>query len=216
MSTLGIMKTRIADELTRDDLSSQIALAITSAIQQYEGERFTFNEKRYLLPTVAGTEYYAFTSLTQTDGSALGTGETLLEIDSMALSLNNDLYRLSERSQQWMDAHGAGSTRGQPYDYAVFSDRVRLYPIPGAVYSIIISGLARLPTLSADGDTSGWMTDGEALIRSEAKAILYRDVLHDKEGLEYAALAAGNAMASLKRKASAKVATGRIAPWGNS
>lgn len=215
MSTLGTMKTRIADELSRDDLSSQIGLAIASAIQQYEGERFTFNEKRYLLPTVAGTEYYELTSLTQTDASALGTGETLLEIDSMALSLNNDLCRLSERSQQWMDTYGAGATQGQPYDYAVFSDRVRLYPIPGAVYSIIVSGLARLPALSADGDTNGWLTDGEALIRNEAKAILYRDTLRDKEGLELATLAIGSAMASLRRKASAKVATGRIAPWGN-
>ena len=36
MATLAVMKARIADELARTDLTSQIALAIQSAIDFYE------------------------------------------------------------------------------------------------------------------------------------------------------------------------------------
>ncbi|MCV0371720.1 hypothetical protein [Filomicrobium sp.] len=40
MSTLSAMKTRIAEELRRDDLAEDIANAISSAIEAYQNERF--------------------------------------------------------------------------------------------------------------------------------------------------------------------------------
>jgi hypothetical protein len=215
MATYQALKTRIADELSRDDLATQTISAIASAIQHHESKRFTFNEKRFLLPTVAGTEYYALTSMTQTDGSALGTDETLLEVDSITILINSEPYTLRDRTQQWLDRFGGGTTRGQPYDYGIFGNQIRLYPIPDAVYSLTISGLARLPTLSGDSDSNGWTEDGEALIRSEAKLILYRDILRDTEGAQLAASAVDRALEALQRKAVAKLGTGRIAPWGH-
>ena len=44
MATQGDMKTRIAQELRRDDLTTEIANAISSAITFYQYDRFpTFN-----------------------------------------------------------------------------------------------------------------------------------------------------------------------------
>src|SRR5690349_10519428 len=42
--TLGDMKTRVAQELRRSDLTSQIADAINDAILEYQKERFRFSD----------------------------------------------------------------------------------------------------------------------------------------------------------------------------
>ena len=215
MTTFGAMKTRIADEIARDDLASQTALAIASAVQELEGERFAWNEKRYLLATVIGQEFYdlSATTMTNIDGSALGTSETLLEVDSIILTYNNAPYTLTARTHPWMDRWGGTTLRGMPVDYGMFGDQIRLYPIPDRVYTLTLSGLARLPALSVDADTNGWMTHGEAVIRHTAKGLLYRDVIRDAEGAQLAAAAAASAVAAAKRKMAAKAMTGRIRPW---
>lgn len=216
MSDFQTMKSRVSDELARDDLSSQIALAIKDAIREHEGKRFFFNEKRFRLLTIEDQEYYALSSLTETDETPLDAGVTLLEIDSVTLTENNQPYPLSERTQQWMDRmqSPATTTTSTPTDYAIYADEIRLYPIPDGGYECIISGLARLKTLSADADTNAWMTEGDALIRHTAKKLLYRDVLRDAVGLQMAMTAEAEALAALERKTAAKIGTGRIAAWG--
>src|SRR5690606_8798839 len=60
MTTLAIMKARIANELgQRTDLDSEIATAINAAIAAYQATRFHFNEGRTVtFTTVAGQEFY--------------------------------------------------------------------------------------------------------------------------------------------------------------
>lgn len=216
MSDFQTMKSRVGDELARDDLSSQIALAIKDAIREHEGKRLFFNEQRFRLLTIEDQEYYALSALTKTDESVLDAGVTLLEIDSITLEENGQRYTLNERTQQWMDRHQApaATTTSTPTDYAIYGDEIRLYPIPDDGYECIISGLARLSTLSDEADTNAWMTDGEALIRHTAKKLLYRDVLRDATGLQLAMTAEAEALAALERKTAAKIGTGRIRAWG--
>lgn len=213
MSTLGILKTRIADEIVRDDLSSQIGNAITTAISLWASTRFVFNEKRYALTTVASQEYYPMSSLTNTDGSAIATGETLLEIDSFTLTYGTEPYTLGDRTQQWLDREQSATFTGQPNSYGIFADQIRLSPIPAGAYACKISGLAELGTLTSDNDSNAWMTNGEALIRAQAKILLYRDIIRDMEGVATAKDALAEALDPLTRRRAAKVQTGRIAPW---
>jgi len=213
MSTLGILKTTIADEIVRDDLSSQIGRAITTAISLWASRRFVFNEKRYALTTVASQEYYPMSSLTNTDGSAIATGETLIEIDSFTLTYGNEPYTLDDRTQQWLDREQSATFTGQPNSYGIFADQIRLSPIPAGAYPCVISGLAELGALSSDADSNAWMTNGEALIRAQAKILLYRDIVRDMEGVALAKDALAEALEPLMRRRSAKVQTGRIAPW---
>jgi len=213
MSTLGILKTRIADEIVRDDLSSQIGNAITTAISLWASTRFVFNEKRYALTTVVSQEYYPMSSLTNTDGSAIATGETLLEIDSFTLTYGTEPYTLDDRTQQWLDREQSATFTGQPNSYGIFADQIRLSPIPAGAYACKISGLAELGALTSDNDSNAWMTSGEALIRAQAKALLYRDVIRDMDGVAIAKDALGEALEPLMRRRAAKVQIGRIAPW---
>lgn|SRR5215510_12331994 len=220
MTTFLVMQTRIADELVRDDLASQTRNAINDAIKTWEGIRLTFNERRYLINTVADTEYYDLTNtavLFFEDGSSVGTGGTLLEIDDIRITVNSSWYSLSPRTDAWFSRNSgpAAAYTGQPDSYGVFGNILRLFPIPDAVYPLSLAGLGRLSPvpLSADADTNPWMVEGETLIRQQAKYILYRDLLRDAEGKANAAEGVQEAQYHLERKYAGRGYTGRQKAW---
>lgn len=216
--TFAVMKARLVDEMLRDDLTAtQLGNAINDAILQFEGERFKFNERRYQILTVAGQEYYDLIgpTLLTSAGVAVGTGETLLEIDDIFTTISNNPYRLAPRTQQHINEWQSTNYQGQPADYTLYGQQLRIWPIPDQVYTLSLMGLARLPPnpLSADGDTNAWMTDAEPLIRSYAKMILYRDILRDAEGAGGALELAKEADGMLKRKMGAQAFTGAQRAW---
>jgi hypothetical protein len=53
-----------------------------------------------------------------------------------------------------------------------------LWPKPDAVYSLRLSYVQRLTTLSADGDNNGWTNYAEPLIRNRAKWDLFNNYLY--------------------------------------
>jgi hypothetical protein len=218
MTTYLIMQNRIADELVRDDLSTQIQRAINDAIKTWEGIRLKFNERRYLINTVADTEFYEFTAptLLLKDGSAVDTGETILELDSVTCTVNNFPYPLNERTEGWFARNATSTYTGQPDSYGIYENQLRIFPVPDAVYPInLAAGLARLGPnpLTADGDTNGWMTEGEPLTRQQAKLIIYRDTLRDQIGVQNASSGIQEAQWMLERKATAQNMTGVQRPW---
>jgi len=221
MTNYLIMQARIADELVRDDLAGQIQKAINSAIQTWEGFRFAFNERKYLIQTVADQEYYDLvtpTLLTYPAGAAVGTGETILELDhDPRITVNSSYYRLTPRSQSWFEDNTGPASQytGQPDSYGIFDNQLRLFPIPDGVYPLKLEGLARLSPnpLSADADTNAWMVEGEALIRQHAKLIIYRDVVRDAEGRANAADGVQEAQFQLERKSIARTMVGTQRAW---
>jgi hypothetical protein len=59
MGTLADLKSRIALELARTDLTAQIGNAVSDAIKFYGSERFWFNQSRSItFPTVNGQQAY--------------------------------------------------------------------------------------------------------------------------------------------------------------
>jgi hypothetical protein len=222
VSTFAVMQARIADDIVRDDLASQIENAINDAIELQEGERYKFNEKRYRILTVADQEYYDLTgpTLLTSAGAAVGTGEALLEVDDIFTSINNNPLRLRPRTQQHVNEWQSANFTGQPCEYAIYGQQLRIGPIPDAEYTLELMGLARLSPnpLTADADTNAWMTDGAGIIRGQAKVLIYRDVVRDMEGVALARAqiveAGGNPdPASAKRKMAAQAYTGTMKAW---
>jgi hypothetical protein len=216
------MQTRIADDTLRDDIPNQIKNAINDAIELQEGERYKFNEKRYTLLTVAAQEYYDLSepTLLASDGSALEDGELLIELDDIFATISNNPYRLCPRTQQHINEWQSTSYQGQPADYTIYGQQLRIWPIPDQAYTLSPMGLARLGPnpLSADSDTNAWMTDGGPIIRAQAQILLYRDIIRDTEGAALATQrlieAGGNPNpASAKRKIGAQAYTGRMKAW---
>ena len=208
MTTLGTMMDRIADELDRTDMTSQIQQAIKTAISKYERKRFYFNEARSLtFTTVDGQEFY--TSADATDIP------NLLFIDNVKLTISSsdkiDLDRADYSELEYLSTNST-TDEGQPTCYAYYAKQLRLYPIPDAAYAVRVSGVFALSDLSATADTNAWMTDAEALIRSRAKREIFTHVIRDVEGAQAMAQAEAEELQSLNQATNARSSTGTILP----
>lgn len=201
------MKARIADELARSDLTSQVAYAITDAIERYQPDRFWFNESRLVtLNTVAGTEFY--TALTG-DVSHI---KDVYDIDHMTIAIGGALRTLDwiEPLDAELDSDG-GSWTGQPHSYTIFDNKLRFVPVPNDAWTVRIAGhIKRAAPVSDDEANNVWMVEAERLIRARAKYNLALDVLRDTELAQTMAAAVTEAYDQLKGRTALHVGTGRI------
>lgn len=168
MSTYLEMRTRIADEIDDDGIDAQIGKAILTAIEYYARTRFFFNQKTFTFSTVADQELY-----TLSDAADIAT---FLEIDASYFTSSGNRYPIYPVSHATIDAEQTGTITGRPATWAYFAQKIRLFPIPDAVYVVTVSAHYRLTALSADADTNVWTTDAEELIRQRAKRILALDI----------------------------------------
>lgn len=197
MSTLASMKARIADEIMRDDLTSQIALAITDAIKHHQPKRYYFNEKDSITFTTA-TGY---------------TGTTLYTIDAVFVTVNGREWLMKQISPvEWRILNYSGTT-GQPYCWTYFQEEMRLYPIADQTYTIRLQAHYKIAEPASDDESGNvWMMDGEEVVRHRAKMLLYRDVLLDPQKAEVCFLAELEAMGSLNATTNKMASSGIIEP----
>lgn len=170
--TLGDLKARIADELARADLASQIALAITDAINEASTHRFWFMEVRGLsIPVAAGTANY-----TSDDIAAL------IEIDRLALIVDGQRRTLRPMNDDELDRLNDGTPpQGEPYAYSRYGDQLSLYPMPRRSYTVKIDGLWNGGPLELDENSNFWTTHGERYIRALAKRDVSANLMHDMD-----------------------------------
>lgn len=164
----GTMQTRIANELVRSDIGTEIQDAIKNAIAFYASYRFDFNEGRATRYTTSGTQYYSLP-------------EDFIELDKvMILVQNNYTYPLEPRSYDWLLEHQSNTEwSNRPSDYAIFNDQLVVYPIPDDSYQLTLVYQKELSDLSASADTNAFMEikRGEELIRTHAKIDLMENVI---------------------------------------
>lgn len=175
MTTLSIMKARIADELARDDLTSQIAYAISDAIGAYQDERWFFNESRAVtFSTVADQEFY--------DGDDAASIATVQKIDYVKLYVGDQPYDLEPLMPSEIESSATnGTSTGTPWSYCYYSESLRLYPVPDQAYTVRLGASILRAAPATDAEASNpWMTHAERLIRSRAKLELALHVLKDE------------------------------------
>jgi hypothetical protein len=171
MTTYAEMQTRIADEFVNEAITSdQIQNAIKSAIKHYEREPFWFNQTTSTFSTVAAQELYTSVDLADI--------ANIIRIDSMQLTSGSTKVRLRGVDNRHIDDLQDGSVTGEPELYSRYSNKIRLYPVPSAVYTIQIDHVYKLAVLSDDSDTNAWTDECEEMIRQASKRILAADILH--------------------------------------
>lgn len=203
MTTLAQMKARIADELARDDLSSQIAYAINDAISAFEDDRFLFNERRTnTFSTVALQEFYD-----EADAAFIGT---ITKIDYLACYVGNQPYQLLPMRPVDMEHFSTnGTSTGQPSWYGLYDRKIRFYPVPDAAYTIRVAATVDLAPPATDREANNpWMTTAERLIRSRAKMELALHVLRDLELAATMQQAVDEAFIQLKSRTAQLTQTG--------
>lgn len=182
-NTYGQMQSRISDEVLGPSTPDQVKNAIQDAIGTFEREAFWFNEMRWFtavpgapssLNTNYGQEFYSyddFPILIQ-----------LPHIRNIAIFAFNNRYPLANRTSQWMDEQSLSATwLGLPTDWCWEAGSLRLYPVPNGVYSLILTGVMRFAPLVNDDDSNPWTNEAEAMIRTEAKRLLFRNIARDND-----------------------------------
>lgn len=212
MTTLAIMKDRIAREIRRPGITTQIGEAINTAIEFYRGQRlFMLDRDSVDVPLVIDQASY-----TVSDDANIGLLERL---DYLHLVWGSQTFNLARRSPEWMDTASLnGQSSGQPFTYSWFAQAIRLYPIPNiADMSMRMSGQFHVAAPTDDNATgNAWMVEGEQLIRCHAKYELYTHVLlnmqmsemFDPEGN---GTPTARALAVLKRRSTHKQTDGIVA-----
>lgn len=217
MSDYGTMQSRIATEVLRDDINSEIQDAIQTAIDVYQSQPLWFLQGySTTITTTASTR----TVDLPTDLSDLEyiTNVKMRVGSSTDYDLENYEFSTLEKLNNGDDFYGI------PVFYSVYQGLMYLYPIPDSGnYTLLISYYKRLSTLSGTSDTNAWMTDGERLIRYKAKAMLYHDVLMDERRAERFHVMAdggmdfgkgvGGELARLLRKTNQRAHSPRIQPY---
>lgn len=203
MGTLADLKSRIALELARTDLSNQIANAIDDAIKYYGRERFWFNQSRNItFTTVAAQQSYG-----AADQALI---PSLIKIDDIFFS--TEKYPLDRYSPTDFEFLTGGTTaNGKPYAYTYTDSQILLYPTPNDSYTMRLYAHYKLPSISDNG-TNAWTDDAEELIRTHAKQLLYLDSLEDDQGATRMGVKIPELLAGLRAETSARMGTGRIRP----
>jgi hypothetical protein len=208
MPDLATLKSRIASDLHRSNLTAVIASAITDAIAEYQGRRFAFNQVRDTFLTVAGQEFYA----EGTDPDDIP--DDIAELDAVTATINGRRCRLDPWSFGEGETFSTMTTSlGQPTRFAWYAQQIRLYPIPDGAYTVTLSYLQRIAAPASDATSNAWTTEAEQLIRAAVKKSICRDYLRDQPGEAAAERAETQAFRRLKREA-LQLDTGALAPSG--
>lgn len=164
---LAAMKARVASELARADLTTQIASAISDAIAIYQKERFRFNETDPSTPvtfnTVASQGVY-----TSSDNANIST---LFNIDYVLLTISNQIIPLTLDTAENLRIYNQVNTMsGQPMWYAYEGNQIILSPVPSDVWPVTLGLFRKLAAPASDAEANNpWMIAAERLIRSRAK-----------------------------------------------
>lgn len=202
MPTLLDLKNRIIAETNRDDLEDELAsylsMAIEQAIDSYSAERFWFNEARTTSAVTVGGEYVN-----------LPTG--LRKLDYVWLVVGNVNFPLTKRETWEIEELYSTPQRGQPTDFAVVQEQIRIWPTPTTAWSLIWEYVKDVtPPLVNDGDTNAWLDRAYDLIDARARLILYRDFFRDGDGAAAAKIAEAEAYARVKSETNVRIGTGRV------
>lgn len=204
MSTYLDLQTRIADEIVRSDLTTQIRSTILTAISEFDTERWYFNETSFNVSMISGTRDYSSTNITNT-----------FQIDAVKMTIaTGTVYLLQEKPFWFIESITSGSTpvdSGQPVFYAYFNQTLSFFPIPdSSTYVAKVIGAESLTPLSADADTNAWTNDAESLIRARAKYHLYKHVIKDDQQADAQNDTVSMLYSTMRNRTTDRASTGKI------
>jgi hypothetical protein len=207
MATFADLKSEIATDLNRTDLTTQIDQAVKDAVQYHAAERFWFNETRdYTLSTVAGTSDYTLSTV---------SGVTdFIKVDYVQVAISStNKFMLDRVSPEEMEDLLSVTTSAQPSYWSYYNSTFRFYPIPDAVYTIRIAGHCVLTALSGASDSNAWTTHARNLIRAAARKFVFARNIRNMPLAQISEVDEGRELDRLRRETSRRSGTRRIKAW---
>jgi hypothetical protein len=206
MSGLATVVSRIREDLNRGtDFDARIRRAITDAIHYHRATRFGWNTKRKSF--LVSSEY---TSLTA----------NWLETDTLVLERSNTVDELIEKPYTWITSQARDPNyTAEPYYFAIQQRQLRLYPAPDQTYSVVMAyhyDLAPDDVSLSDSFSTGWLREGEQMIRLHAQSDVLINYIKGPEAIaEGKDCFAQSQMIEkkLKRRANREQGSGKVQPW---
>lgn len=203
MSTYAELKAQIADDLRRSDLTSQIARAVLSSVRDHGAERFWFNETRsYTLALSAGTSEYSITEQAPV--------KDFIRFDWLKVPVSGIDTELTYVSPREMEILHASTVTDSPCDWTYFADKIRIYPVPDASYTLTIAGHYRLVELEDETDENAWTTEAFDLIRYSALKRIFAFPVRNPDMAQMATAAEELELTYLRRETDRLKRTGQM------
>jgi len=206
MASRLTVRNRILDDINRGSAAAaRVDLAILNAIEFFRAERFRWNQKRKTF--LVSDEY---TSLTA----------NFVEIDALKLQrAGNEQDPLCEKPWKWIHQRKRNDNdSSEPVFYAIQYGQLRLYPEPDQTYSVEMAyhydHVAGITSLS-DSFSTGWLTEGEQMIRLHAQGDVEMNYIKGEamaEG-ERHLQQAQILYTQLRRRKNREDSSGGIQPW---
>ncbi len=215
MTTLLDVRNRVADQLARSDLNTQIDREIQLAIARYNRRATWLHEVRsFTLTSVIGQAWYASVDLSTGTGPQDVTGRTAVDVaDIQAIHYIRDADYEDLRAMAYADFEKlfdtvSGGSRATYY--SLYAGQIGLWPEPSVVENFAISAMVKPVVPSSASDTSVWFDQAQELIENAAASAICRKFIQDGE--RAAAFQAFEALAweDLVAEGNKKMATGRL------
>jgi hypothetical protein len=175
---LAAMVSRIAAEISRPEMAgttptagnvnaNAIRNAISTAISEYQKQRFRFSDINPGVPTtfvtVPGQSVY-----TISDNPNIAS---VYYIDYLNIAIGNTLQELGRVTPETQHLNiQLFNQNGFPSSYAYEGNSLVLYPVPDQIWTLYLGGHILVAAPASDGEANNpWMTQAELLIRSRAK-----------------------------------------------
>jgi len=194
MSTYAQLQARIADDLNRSDLATQIQQNILGAIQNYKGERFWFNET-------------SATATTTTSSAQVAAPTDIVAIDALYIVISGKNIELMPEDLNAV-IEFRPTTNGRPRAYCFYRNQFELDRKADQAYTLNLYYLKELTALSAAADSNGWTVEGEDLIVFHAEKMLYANVIKDMQKAQAAASLEKEAFTRMRSLGITRTSTG--------
>jgi hypothetical protein len=215
MTTLLDVRNRIADQLSRSDLSTQIDREIQLAIVRYNRRVSWLHEVRgATLTTVAGQRFYTAVDLSAGAGVqsvATRTSVSVQDIQKIEYMRQPDdepLYQI--RYSEFEERYDVTGSSGDPEYFALYAGQIGLWPTPSGVDTLTLSVVVKPIVPSAATDESVWFDQAQELIENAAASAICRKFLQDGERAQAFQVYETAAWEELVREGNQKMATGRL------
>jgi hypothetical protein len=215
MTTLLDVRDRVADQLARSDLNTQIDREIQLAIARYNKRATWLHEVRsFTLTSVIGQAWYSSVDLSTGAGPQDVTGRTAVDVsDIQAVHYIRDADYEDLRAMAYADFEKlfdtvSGGSRATYY--SLYAGQIGLWPEPSAVENFAISAMVKPVVPSSASDTSVWFDQAQELIENAAASAICRKFIQDGERAQAFQAYEALAWEDLVAEGNKKMATGRL------
>lgn len=227
MATLATVAANVTDLLRRpndSDILAKAKLEIAHAVRHYNRRVSWLVEHRGGTITASnGTQWYSTIDLTagaDIEDADEPSGTLRTSTDSLQKMLAITYAKLEQGTVDWpldvvtpRDFERLSETSGvtgTPRWITYHVGKVGLWPVPGATYTVYVSGFFKPGVPTSDSDESVWFDNYLELIENAAARRVAGRWLHDTELAQVFAMEEGVQERQLLAENAAKLATGKL------